>query len=421
MARFRSSAAAADAALPRERQLTLFERLDALARRTAPADPSGPAVKLLCIVLALMALGLVLQASHAATISGPAHFAGEIQQQAKFRVLGLGVLLAAYWIGPAGLRRHLPALAVLAAILLLMVWIPPFAKPENGSFRWIRVPGLGLSFQPSELARILLMLWAADRCVRLGPRVREARRGLFPMLAVGLFFVALIGLETDIGGALIFVACFASVLWVGGVRPYQAAGALTVVGLGGLLLGAGHLGYVKRRIAVFLGEGKNEQVDQALGALGSGDWFGVGLGGGLYRNEAMPYQDSDYVFALVGEELGLVGQVLVLGLLIAFAWCALRLVLAVRDRYLALSAFGLLLSVCLQAMVHVQVVTGLAPPKGMTLPFLSDGGTSLVVSSLAVGLALGAARPRREAFSAVDARALPGQAGRRLASDSGIL
>lgn len=421
MARFRRSKEAVAPAAPREHQTTLFERLEALARRSAPSDPSTAAVQLLCVVLCLMALGLVLQASHAATISGPADFVGEIHQQAQFRILGLGVLLAGYWLGPAGLRRHLPALAVFAALLLLMVWIPPFAKPENGSFRWIRVPGVGLSFQPSELARILLMLWAADRCVRLGPRVREARRGLLPMMGVGLFFVALIGLETDLGGALIFLFCFSSVLWVGGARPYQAAGILALVGSGALLLGMGRLDYVKSRIAVFLGTGQNEQVDQALSALGSGKLFGAGLGGGLYRNEAMPYQDSDYVFALVGEELGLFGQALVIGLLLAFVWCSLRVVLAVRDRYLALSAFGLLLSVCLQAMVHVQVVTRLAPPKGMTLPFLSDGGTSLVVSSLAVGLALGAARPARGSAPAANTRELPPTVGRKLASDPGIL
>lgn len=393
MARFRRSRSPDAVPAPVEHQLTLFGRLDALARRAAPADPGGPAVKLLCVVLALMALGLVLQASHAATVTGPEGFAAEIHQQAKLRILGLIVLLAAYWLGPAGLRRHLPALAVLAAVFLLLVWIPPFAKPENGAHRWIRLFHRSLSFQPSELARILLMLWAADRCVRLGSRVREARRGLLPMLGVGLFFVVLIGRQPDLGGALIFLVCFLSVLWVGGARPTHAMGAAVAVAGGAVLLAVSKLEYVRGRIAVFLGEGENEQVNQALAAFGSGKLFGVGLGHGLYRNVAMPYQDSDYVFALVGEELGLFGSLLVLGLFLAFAWCSLRLVLALRDRYLALSAFGLLLSVCLQAMVHVQVVTRLAPPKGMTLPFLSDGGTSLVVSSLAVGLALGAARP----------------------------
>src|SRR5690606_15791660 len=127
--------------------------------------------------------------SHAATISAPEALAREVHQQAKFLILGLAALLLGYWIGPAGIRRHLPALALVAAVLLLLVWIPPFAKPENGSYRWVRLPG-SLSFQPSELARILIVLWAADRCVRLGARVQEARRGLLPMLGVGFFFVA---------------------------------------------------------------------------------------------------------------------------------------------------------------------------------------------------------------------------------------
>jgi cell division protein FtsW len=123
-----------------------------------------------------------------------------------------------------------------------------------------------------------------------------------------------------------------------------------------------------------------------------GGLLGVGYGRGLYRNSGVPYQDSDYVFALVGEELGLLGVALTLGLFLALAWYSLRLVLSIPDRFGALAAFGLLLSVCVQAMVHLQVVVGLAPPKGMTLPFVSDGGTSLFISSLAVGLALGAAR-----------------------------
>jgi cell division protein FtsW len=108
----------------------------------------------------------------------------------------------------------------------------------------------------------------------------------------------------------------------------------------------------------------------------------------------VPYLDSDYVFAQVGEELGLAGLLLVLGLYAFFLWSALRLVLSISDRYAALAAFGLLVSVSLQAMLHVQIVSGLAPPKGMTLPLVSDGGTSLLVSCLAVGLALGAVRSR---------------------------
>jgi cell division protein FtsW len=378
---------------PRGHQTTTSE---APGLRVTEVDASALAVKLLCIVLVLMALGLLLQAAHAATISTSQDFAGEVRQQAKLRMIGLAVLLVGYWLGPAGLRRHLPWLALAAAVLLLLLWIPPFSKPENGSFRWIRLFPTRLSFQPSELARILMVLWAADRCVRLGPRVRELRRGMLPLLGVGLFFVALIGLEPDLGGAVLFLSCFLGVACAGGVRIRHAAGAGALIVAVALTLAYSQLGYIRSRLAVFVGDGQNEQVNQSISALGSGKLFGVGIGQGLYRNQAMPYQDSDYIFSLVGEEFGLFGVALVLGLLLAFVLYAMRLVLALRDRYLALSAFGLLLSVCLQAMVHVAVVTRLVPPKGMTLPFLSDGGTSMVVSSLAVGLALGAARPARE-------------------------
>jgi cell division protein FtsW len=124
--------------------------------------------------------------------------------------------------------------------------------------------------------------------------------------------------------------------------------------------------------------------------------LGAGFTHGGFRNHGVPYLASDYAFALVGEELGVLGLWLVLALLCAFLWFSLRLVLSIADRFEALACFGLLVSVGLQAMIHVQVVSGLAPPKGMTLPFLSDGGTSLVVSSMAVGLALGAARRNHE-------------------------
>jgi cell division protein FtsW len=391
MARFRRRAGEPLPLGPREHQLTIFERLESLARLVEAPDPARPAVRLLCVVIAMMGLGLVMQVSHAATISDPAATLVEARQQLVFRALGLGVLLLAYRVGPSGLRRLLPHLVLIAAIGLLLVWAPGVGKPENGAHRWIRVPVVG-SFQPSELARVVMVVWVADRCTRLGPRLGELRRGVLPVLAIGLFFVAAIGLETDVGGALLFFGCFMSTLWVGGARVMHTAGTVASVGACAIVLAISKLQYIRGRIAVFLGNATNDQVDQATAAIQSGDGLGLGLARGVTRNIGVPYQDSDYVFALIGEELGLIGMVVTLGLISAFVWFSLRLVLSIRNRFAALSAFGLLLSVCVQAMLHVQVVTGLAPPKGMTLPFISDGGTSLVISSLAVGLALGAAR-----------------------------
>jgi cell division protein FtsW len=396
MARFRRRAPRDGAGPPRETQHTIFERMDGLARRAEAPDPSGPAQALFRTVLALMGFGLLMQASHAATTLDPAAFRAALQGQVLFRCGAVLVLLVACRLGPHGLRRFLPALFVLSALSLVLVFVEPFAATRNGAHRWLQVPLTGVSFQPSELARVVMILWIADRCMRLGPRVRDMKEGVLPMLFTGLGLCALILIEPDFGGAMLFLISFCATMWVGGARPVHVAGSLVGFGGGALLVAVSFLSHVRNRIEMWLGDVHNHQVDRTAEAIASGNWLGVGLGQGLFRNARVPYLDSDYVFALIGEELGLLGLLVVVGLFACFAWSSLRLVLSIRDRYRALAAFGLLLSVGLQAMLHMQVVTRLAPPKGMTLPFVSHGGTALIVSSLAVGLALGAARePRR--------------------------
>lgn len=373
-------------------QTTIFERLDTLARRAEVRDPRGPATTLFCIVLTLVTFGLLIQASHAATTLQTAEFRALLLSQTGYRFLGLLVLLAAARLGPSGLRPAIPALTVMAGLLLVCVFVPGIQNVRNGSHRWV---DLGLvTFQPSELARLILCLWVADRCVRLGPMVRDARRGVLPMLALGLCFFGLVVIETDLGGALLLLLCCLSTMWVGGARPTHVWGSFMTVGTGALALGFALIPYIRARIHMFLGATDNDQLVGSMHAMQSGGWFGVGLGQGQFRNHGVPYLESDFVFAQVGEEFGLFGMLLVLGLFTAFLWFSLRLVLSLPNRFDALASFALLLSITLQAMLHIQVVAGLAPPKGMTLPFISHGGTSLIVSCLGVGLALGAARGR---------------------------
>jgi len=378
-------------------QLTIMGFLDNLARKAEVHDPLRPATRLFLVVLALSGLGFLMQTSFAATTRSSSEFWSELRGQGLFRVLSLGVMLLAFRIGPGGLRRLLPHLVVLSALLLVLVFIEPFRAARNGAFRWVEFPlGARLTFQPSELARIVVVLWVADRCVKLGPRVHDVRRGVLPMLVLALFFFMIVLVETDLGGAMLLLICALSTMWVGGARMLPVGASLVAIG-GGAITAAGlFVPYMRNRIAMWFGQVDNGQVSGTLKALASGNAFGAGFTHGGFRNAGVPYLESDYVFALVGEELGVFGMWIVLGCWLAFLWFALRLVLSLRERYEALAAFGLLLSVALQAMVHVQVVAGLAPPKGMTLPFLSDGGTSLIVSSFAVGLALGAARKTHE-------------------------
>ena len=378
-------------------QLTITGFLDNLVRRAEVHDPLRPAARLFLVVLALSALGFLMQASHAATTRSHAEFLSEVRTQALVRVLAIGMLLLAYRIGPNGLRRWLAHGVLVSLILLVLVFVEPFRAARNGAFRWLEVPYLGaLTFQPSELARIVLVLWVADRCVKLGSRVYELKGGVLPMLSLSLFFFSLILVETDLGGAMLCLICALSTMWVGGARLLPVGASLVAIGGGAITAASVFVPYIRERIAMWFGQVENSQVSGTLDALSSGGILGAGFAHGGFRNDGVPYLESDYLFALIGEELGLVGMWLVLGLWLSFLWYALRLVLSLRGRYEALASFGLLVSVALQAMVHVQVVSGLAPPKGMTLPFLSDGGTSLLISSISVGLALGAARKTHE-------------------------
>lgn len=378
------------------RQLTFAERLDTLARRAEANDPRQPAIALFWITLALISLGFLLQVSHAATTLPFPEFHGEVRSLLKMRLGGMLLLLVAIWIGPRGIRRLVPLLTLGIVLSLIAVYVPGLQSSINGSRRWITVPLVGGSFQPSEMARVIGVLWVAQRCYKLGPAVQDGRRGYLPMLLFGLLLFGLILGEPDLGGAMLFFLCYGSTMWVGGARPAHVgvsmAGGLALA----MVVGFRAFGYVRERIAVWLGDSVNDQVTRAAEAMASGDVWGVGLAQGGFRNQNLQYMQTDYAFSLVGEELGLAGMLLVIALLLAFVWFAFRLVISLPDRYSALVAFGLLVSVAFQGMLHLQVVTGLAPPKGMNLPFLSDGGTALAASCLAVGLALGAARSPAE-------------------------
>ncbi|MCE9593904.1 MAG: FtsW/RodA/SpoVE family cell cycle protein [Planctomycetes bacterium] len=374
----------------RPRQLTLNDHLDSVARFARTHDPRGPATALFCIVLALMGVGLALQASHAATIMAPEEFQGQLASQMWFRCAGLIALIVFARIGPSGIRRYIPMLCVVMSVLLIAALLPGIGGAINGSRRWVN---LGVfTFQPSELARIVVVLWAAHKCVTLGPLVTDIKRGVLPMLAVGLWFFVWVAVEPDFGGSLLLFVCLLATMWVGGARLNHVGGFLATVGSVALVLGYFFVPHVHRRIEMFLGHRTSDQVTGAVTAMQNGGLFGMGVANGDARNLGVPYLESDFAFAQIGEEFGWFGVALVIGLLIAFMWQSLRLVYSIRDRYDAIATFGLLVSTLFQALLHIQVVADVVPPKGMTLPFISHGGTSLIVACIGVGLAIGAAR-----------------------------
>ena len=393
MARFRKRAGQQGAALeaPTETQLRIFARIGTAAAPRPAASPREPARAIFGLTIGMMALGLVMQVSHAATTMPLDAFREEVVNLVVMRGLAVLVLLGAWWVGLARLRPIVPALAAIGLVLLLLVFVPGIAEAVNGSRRWIQIPGLPFTIQPSEIARVLAILWLARRCVDLGDRV-SGLRGYVPTVLAGMVVALLIIIEPDVGSTLLFGVAWMATMWVGGFEgrhlAVSAVGGVSLVVLGA----ASVLGYVRDRLSVWLGEASNDQVARAAEAMASGGFFGQGFGQGGFRNAGLQYMQTDYVCSLVGEELGLFGVLVLVGLWAAFVWNGLRLVRTVKDRFAALAAFGLTVGVATQAMIHLAVVTQLSPPKGMALPLISDGGSALMSTCLAIGLILGASR-----------------------------
>ena len=350
MARFRKRAGQQGAALeaPTETQLSIFARIGTAAAPRPAASPREPARAIFGLTIGMMALGLVMQVSHAATTMPLDAFREEVVNLVVMRGLAVLVLLGAWWVGLARLRPIVPALAAIGLVLLLLVFVPGIAEAVNGSRRWIQIPGLPFTIQPSEIARVLAILWLARRCVDLGDRV-SGLRGYVPTVLAGMVVALLIIIEPDVGSTLLFGVAWMATMWVGGFEgrhlAVSAVGGVSLVVLGA----ASVLGYVRDRLSVWLGEASNDQVARAAEAMASGGFFGQGFGQGGFRNAGLQYMQTDYVCSLVGEELGLFGVLVLVGLWAAFVWNGLRLVRTVKDRFAALAAFGLTVGVILGA------------------------------------------------------------------------
>jgi cell division protein FtsW len=278
-------------------------------------------------------------------------------------------------------------------VLLFVVLIPGLGHTVNGSRRWIRV--LGFNFQASELARVLTLIFIASYAVRREAELRTTAMGLIKPMAL-LGFVALLLLaEPDFGAASVLFVTGFGILFIAGARlRYVLAGAATVIGAGVMLVVMAP--YRMQRVTSFLDPWADPfnsgfQLTQSLIAIGRGEWFGVGLGESVQKLFYLPEAHTDFLFAVLAEELGLVGVLLTLSLFIGLVWrsffiaqLASRAGLAFQS-YLALG-FGLWLGA--QALINIGVNMGVLPTKGLTLPLMSYGRSSMIVALAWVGLLL---------------------------------
>jgi cell division protein FtsW len=324
-----------------------------------------------------------------------------VKRQVLWLLVALVFAAIAYKVDYRVLRKLDTPILVGALLALVAVLVPHVGIVSGGARRWIGAGGI--AFEPSEFAKLALVVYLAAAISRNHERIRSLTRGLWPLLLVTFALAGLVLVEPDMGTATLVVFVAFAVIFVAGARlPHLLAVLLaTAPPLAFFVLASP---YRRDRIFAFLDPWKDPQntgfhIVQSLLALGSGSVFGVGLGLSRQKFFYLPEQYTDFIFSIVGEELGLLGSLLVIGLFLCFAYRATKIALAAPDAFGFFLVVGCTALIVIQAFVNIGVTTSSWPVTGVPLPFISFGGSSLIVSLVAVALILNVGRTRHAAFA----------------------
>ena len=352
----------------------------------------GPDSVLFLVVLGLLGLGIVMVYSASAILAtdrfrDPYFF---LRRQLFWAILGFGVLWSVMTIDYRRWRPLVLPILVAAFVLLVLVLVPPFGQSINGTRRWLRWGPVSL--QPTELAKLALVLYLADFLARRQAVIGSFFRGVLPPLVVTGGVAGLVLLQPDLGSSVALVAVVLCMIFLAGAR----FGHMALIGAAAVpiaVLAVTGASYRLRRIFAFLDpwadpRGAGFQIIQSYLALGGGGILGRGLGESRQKLFYLPEPHTDFIFAIVGEELGLVGAAATVCLFGLLLWRGIRIGLRVADPFGAFVAFGVTAMLTTQGLVNLGVVVGLLPTKGLPLPFVSFGGSSLLVAMAGIGLLL---------------------------------
>ncbi len=373
------------------------------ARRAVDRRPLGPPPAsfywIAGVVFALVLIGLVMVLSASSITSfhrgaSPWRF---FSKQVLWAALGVTAMAITYRT-PIHWWRHLatPVLGVALALMTLP-FVPGIGVSVNGARAWVQVGPIG--FQPSEFLKLALLLWCADRLTRHEARLGDLRTAFWPCIAALAVGGGLSVAQGDLGSAAVVAAIVFAVLFIGGIPLLPLVFAAGAFAAGGLAFVSSSPRRLARWTAFLDLEGTKEhhgyQVYQALVSIASGGPTGVGVGAGTGKWGYVPLAHSDFIFAIIAEELGSVGVVAVLGGFALLTFFGLQVALSSRDRFGMLLGGGIAAWLFVQAAINVGGVTGMMPVTGLTLPFISFGGSSLLVCLAAAGLLLNVARHAR--------------------------
>lgn len=368
------------------------QRASTLGRKRAPVDPT-----LLTVLTLLLMCGLLTLFS-ATYYKAVDH--GDALLEVKRQLIGVGLGAAlmlitsripyTFWRDPRVVVAGLAA----SCVLLVLVIIPGIGVSLNGSRRWLNIAGM--SFQPSEVAKIASVLYLASTLSYRTKQVEKLFRGIVPLFVVPgiLFLLILEQPNLSTAGSIVIVAVLMMLL--AGAKW----GHLALMGVAGLCVGSVYAWiepYRRERLLSFRDpfaqmSDEGYQLAQSLIAIGSGGLFGRGLGQGRQKFSFLPYPESDFIFAIVGEDFGLFGCLVVILLFLAFAFAGMRIAVSCPDRYGCLLAAGLTAMIVVQAALNIAVVIGVMPTTGLPLPFFSAGGTSVSLLMASTGIILSVSR-----------------------------
>lgn len=353
---------------------------------------------LLWITFILLGLGLVMVYSASIAIAEADKAVGHqstyyLIRQAIFICIGLSAGYITFQIPIAWWQKMAPYLFLSAIALLVLVLIPGIGRNVNGSQRWLSL--LVFNLQPSEFMKLFAAMYVADYAVRKSSQMDSIVRGFLPMVIVMVLVGFLLLREPDFGAFAVIAAISISILWLGGINAKIFAGLLALLPIAIFVL-IKSSPYRMQRVIGFMDPwadpfGKGYQLSHALIAFGRGEWFGVGLGGSVEKLLYLPEAHTDFLLAVIAEELGFVGVLTVLGL---FTWVVIRAFgigkeAVANERYFAaLLAQGLGVWMGVQAIINIGVNMGVLPTKGLTLPLLSFGGSGILANCIAIAVLL---------------------------------
>ena len=345
---------------------------------------------LVFVVSALLALGLVMLYSATMFHRGGAFWGSQVLWCCIGLVVCLGAAVADYQV----LKKISAPALVLAFLLLVAVMLPGIGLERNGARRWLQLPGT--TFQPSEFAKLAVIIALAHYCERKGRGMGTFRYGLLIPGMVLALFLGLIFIEPDWGATALLATVCGLMLFLAGTKLRFMVPPVIVLGVAGSFLLSQNTVRLNRITSWLDPEGTKQGVGyqawQSLIALGSGGTTGLGLGNGRQKLGFVPEHHTDFIFSVIGEELGLVATMGVVVAFVLFVVCGAYIAMRSRDFFGFLLASGMTLLISLQGFINIGVVTSTLPNKGLPLPFISRGGTNLVVMLFCVGVLLSVAR-----------------------------